>query len=1019
MGCACSALVPDALARQEIREAVAVHIGMEQTPDELLALRDITLLPVSERYHHWPARGHLVEEVALIQAKLDEVELHMAALTGSFLLSAIIKRMQQELPLGGTIADMLAQACEQLGVQDPGGSLVEQFTKCYKLLVGDGEEVHHAKALTADETKDLATDLLLAVHAPFSAATPLGQLAALRNNKVDRVLKKAVRIQALVDSPHAPWLARTLAVARSRMQQLDALIHTKREFAPIPLVTSHLAIVQATTVAALAMPHELPHELELLTVLRGEAQKRTPCSACGGKSNLAKATAAPVGLSRQVSQGAALRAVWCFESSLHAGAGTWDVYDDKTSALLEEARKDGSGAVVHVAETAGAWEFVIDLDAMVQTSVKTGEVRKVIRHPPRGEGAPIIATAGGAMAAPKGRAVAVPNGEAAAAAAVGPVAAEQAAAAEARPRIIELARGQSFGGVQGSGWVEPKEAKRQARSVAATSTIKWLRSIGADFFEGNAETIGQIDRRRRELLQPKLSAEGVDIIFGGEAPGSAAGTATAASSNAGASATACRVCNGSGKVSHLLTPAQARAAAAEPPEDEDAFACCICMGDGAFCLSARCQGAERHYFCADCIQGTLKAVVDTSQFPAHCPSCRADCQDGRKLDAPIDDAVLSFLEVRGVISRDLTFRFAKAADLAAGKATRETPDNQLCPANCGHRLLTRHASYSDSLLYDTKLGAPLPQDARGVRLGQCPCGALVCPHCYLLVPPAKERAHLCEEATAVVGADMTQARIDAARKLVQVEGRTDAERQMLRKFGKECPACGRFIEKAAGCHVMQCGGNGAHKDLNTCLRAGGCGHEFDWNTLKPMRLGKPGEPANERQVRFKGSFDWLGFRVSRTMLAPGSVVALHCKLQNRFICMRNNEAVLGSAPKAFNKLPRSWMDERFIVVGLSDSCIALWSPSHERFVRTDQGQVDAKGGIKQVDQLPWHWKKERFTAVDVGDGELGLHSENSGSFLVMEADGRMHAGGPKVQWDRLEPAQKADGRLRFRPSVIA
>ena len=105
--------------------------------------------------------------------------------------------------------------------------------------------------------------------------------------------------------------------------------------------------------------------------------------------------------------------------------------------------------------------------------------------------------------------------------------------------------------------------------------------------------------------------------------------------------------------------------------------------------------------------------------------------------------------MRGVVSRDLAFRFAKAADLAAGKATGEAPVNRLCPANCGHRLLTKHASYSDSLLYDTPLGAPLAQDgARGVRLGQCPCGALVCPYCYMPVPPANEQSHLCEEALA-------------------------------------------------------------------------------------------------------------------------------------------------------------------------------------------------------------------------------------------------------------------------------
>ena len=70
------------------------------------------------------------------------------------------------------------------------------------------------------------------------------------------------------------------------------------------------------------------------------------------------------------------------------------------------------------------------------------------------------------------------------------------------------------------------------------------------------------------------------------------------------------------------------------------------------------------------------------------------------------------------------------------------------------------------------------------------------------------------------------------------------------------------------------------------------------------------------------------------------------------------------------------------------------------------GEVNAKGGVKGVDQLPWHWRKERFTAVDVGGGELGLYSEASGSFVVMEANGRVHAGGPK----RKGGLGSADGR---------
>ena len=90
-----------------------------------------------------------------------------------------------------------------------------------------------------------------------------------------------------------------------------------------------------------------------------------------------------------------------------------------------------------------------------------------------------------------------------------------------------------------------------------------------------------------------------------------------------------------------------------------------------------------------------------------------------------------------------------------------------------------------------------------------------------------------------------------------------------------------------------------------------------------------------------------------------------------------------------------------------------------KLLETDGQAIDAKGGVKGVDKLPWHWRKERFTAVDVGGGELALHSEESGSFVAMEANGRVHAGGPRAAWDALTDAQKKDGRIRFRPLVIA
>ena len=70
---------------------------------------------------------------------------------------------------------------------------------------------------------------------------------------------------------------------------------------------------------------------------------------------------------------------------------------------------------------------------------------------------------------------------------------------------------------------------------------------------------------------------------------------------------------------------------------------------------------------------------------------------------------------------------------------------------------------------------------------------------------------------------------------------------------KACPACGVLIERNGGDSQMMCGSaarvaGGTYKEA---MANGGCGHEFDWETLAPKGTGKPGEPANDRQVNFR------------------------------------------------------------------------------------------------------------------------------------------------------------------------
>ena len=66
----------------------------------------------------------------------------------------------------------------------------------------------------------------------------------------------------------------------------------------------------------------------------------------------------------------------------------------------------------------------------------------------------------------------------------------------------------------------------------------------------------------------------------------------------------CPVCRGSATESPWLSSYQA-------PGGEEDFPCEICWGDSKWGVSTQCQ----HFYCAECILSSLKAILDTAQFP--------------------------------------------------------------------------------------------------------------------------------------------------------------------------------------------------------------------------------------------------------------------------------------------------------------------------------------------------------------------------------------------------------------------
>ena len=108
----------------------------------------------------------------------------------------------------------------------------------------------------------------------------------------------------------------------------------------------------AATVAKMCMPFDLPMELELLELLGGHAPERRKCPLCSGSGGDAHDT----GAVRQRQKGT--DHVWLFEG---AQRGRWECYDESMTSLLEDARSDGAGAIVHLSasdDSGPQFEFV-------------------------------------------------------------------------------------------------------------------------------------------------------------------------------------------------------------------------------------------------------------------------------------------------------------------------------------------------------------------------------------------------------------------------------------------------------------------------------------------------------------------------------------------------------------------------------------------------------------------------------------------------------------------------------------
>jgi hypothetical protein len=263
----------------------------------------------------------------------------------------------------------------------------------------------------------------------------------------------------------------------------------------------------------------------------------------------------------------------------------------------------------------------------------------------------------------------------------------------------------------------------------------------------------------------------------------------------------------------------------EAPEAEDEFPCQICFGASEFGVSTECV----HFYCRDCIKASLQNIISTGQFPAFCPACRSDAVTKRGADrsplqitaGSIEAGALTFLERRGIIDKEMQFRFLRLQR----ESTNETfPSFFNCPAGCGNQLQDRDPEFM-------VIPRGLTEAAgfqRVAKLGKCKgltkagevCGARVCVQCHVLVtklPAPKADGswydHKCPD-------------------LDKAEERDAATEALLRGIGKKCPNCGAFILKNGGCNIVMCG-TSTHGRLADALKNGGCGYQFDWDSGQP------------------------------------------------------------------------------------------------------------------------------------------------------------------------------------------
>lgn len=146
-------------------------------------------------------------------------------------------------------------------------------------------------------------------------------------------------------------------------------------------------------------------------------------------------------------------------------------------------------------------------------------------------------------------------------------------------------------------------------------------------------------------------------------------------------------------------------------------------------------------------------------------------------------------------------------------------------------------------------------------------------------------------------------------------------------------------------------------------------------------MGESWHPSGTENLDTSG-WSWERFRVVhvKPYLEPGTVVALHNAVHNRFLTMGSDHLMDRSPEKGLGDLPDWWSWQRFKVVDAGNGQVGLYNEHHKRYV-----MMSGCNGHR-LGTAPHRKGYERFTVVpgrDNFDGVIALHNSHHNCFMRM------------------------------------